>query len=151
MTLYFYVCTHPIHSRTYSSSFDDFFVTTIGDSAQTDTQFWGILLNWQFTPVGGCQQHIAPNDEVLWAFDAFNVGDFLKLDGPKTVRRNRPFKLTVTDGSTGALIAGADVDGHISDAKGVVTISYGSVGRKSVKATKDNAIRSNRLDIRVVP
>ena len=43
---------------TFSTEFDDFFITSIGGESQTAKEFWGILLNFQFTPVGGCQQEV---------------------------------------------------------------------------------------------
>lgn len=91
----------PFGCRTYAPAFDDFFVTSIGDDAQTSTEFWGLLVNWGITLRGGCQQRISVGDEVLWAFDVFNLLDFLKLEGPPTARINRPVILTVTDGATG--------------------------------------------------
>lgn len=67
------------YDGTYSAPFDDFFITSIGDSAQTDAMFWGLLLNYVFTPVGGCQQETKEGDDVLWAYDAFNANSFLEL------------------------------------------------------------------------
>ena len=49
----------------------DFFIMAIGDSVETATQFWGILVSFQFTPVGGCQQEVTSSDDVLFKFDAF--------------------------------------------------------------------------------
>ncbi|KAG8787180.1 hypothetical protein FRC12_015843 [Ceratobasidium sp. 428] len=84
--------THFAWDGTYSTTYDDYFVTKIGGSAQTDSQFWGVLLNWHFTSVGGCQQKVATKDEILWAYDAFNKAHFLKLDGPTTTKVNVPFQ-----------------------------------------------------------
>lgn len=56
---------------TFSAGFDDYFITRIGPDTQTATAFWGILLNDQFTSVGGYQQRVGPGDEVLFAYDAF--------------------------------------------------------------------------------
>ena len=49
----------------YVSPFNDFTVTRIGPDAQTSTQFWGILNNYQFTPVSGCQAEVKDGDQVL--------------------------------------------------------------------------------------
>ena len=65
---------------TYSAAFDDFFITSIGTSTQTATMFWGLLVNYKFTPVGGCQFEVKAGDQVLWAFDAFSKNYFLKVD-----------------------------------------------------------------------
>ncbi|KAJ7592624.1 hypothetical protein C8J56DRAFT_929070 [Mycena floridula] len=136
---------------TFSAQFDDYFITSIGDSSQTSTQFWGLLLNWEFTPVGGCQERVNKGDEILWAFDAFSAVDFLKLEGPATAKVGKPLTLTVTDGSTGALIEGADVNEGVSDSNGRVTIIFGKVGTHGVKAQKEGSIRSNQLIIQVLP
>lgn len=40
---------------TFSSQFDDFFITRIGSSAETSNEYWGILIDFAFTPSGGCE------------------------------------------------------------------------------------------------
>jgi hypothetical protein len=67
------------YDGTYSNSFSDYFITRIRQSSETSTQFWGLLKNEQFTPVGGCQQIVGNGDRTLWAFDAFNKAYFLKV------------------------------------------------------------------------
>ena len=135
---------------TFSTEFDDFFITSIGGVTQTATEFWGILLNFQFIPVGGCQQEVKLNDDILFAFNAFNAVHFLKLTGPETANVGSPVLLTVTDGQTGSPVAGADVNGDISDANGHVSVTFAQVGLQKVKATKSDSIRSNQLSILVI-
>ena len=134
---------------TFSAEFDDFFITSIGGVTQTSTQFWGILLNFEFTQVGGCQQEVNANDEILFAFDAFNANAFLKLTGPATARINKMFFVTVTDAQTGKPVAGAAVSFGISDANGNVPFNLGftRIGVQKFKATKPGAIRSNEITI----
>ena len=134
---------------TFSTTFDDFFITSIGGVTQTSTQFWGILLNFEFTQVGGCQQEVNANDEILFAFDAFNANAFLKLTGPATARINKMFFVTVTDAQTGKPVAGAAVSFGISDANGNVPFNLGftRIGVQKFKATKPGAIRSNEITI----
>lgn len=134
---------------TFSTAFDDFFITSIGGVTQTSTEFWGILLNYEFTPVGGCQQEVKRNDEVLFAFNAFNANAFLKLTGPSTAHVGQPVIFTVTDGQTSKPVAGATVDGQTSDPNGQVSVTFTHDGRQTVKATKSGAIRSNKLTIHV--
>jgi hypothetical protein len=64
---------------TYSSQFQDFFITRIGQSSQTGSQFWGLLVDRVFTPAGGCQTQAEPGKEGLWAYDAFSKNAFLKV------------------------------------------------------------------------
>ena len=40
-----------------------------------------MLLKFEFTPVGGCEQEVKQDNEILFAFDAFNANSFLKLTG----------------------------------------------------------------------
>ena len=135
---------------TFSTAFDDFFITSIGGDTQTATEFWGILLNFEFTPVGGCQQEVKVNDEILFAFNAFNANFFLELTGPSTATVNVAVTLTVTDGQTGKPVEGAAVNGVTSDANGEILITFTQVGPQDVKATKSDAIRSNKLSILVI-
>ena len=95
--------------RTFFSDFDDFLITRIAQSEQTATEFWGLLLNFQFAPVGGCQQQVKLGDKVLWAFDAFDKTHFLSLAGPVTTGAGKPATFTVTDGSSGDAVANATV------------------------------------------
>lgn len=142
---------------TFEVTFDDFFITSIGPDTQTPTKFWGLLVNYQFTPVSGCQFETAKNDQVLWAFDAFNAAFILKLDGPNTgtVKRNQPFVVTVTNGSTGQPVAGATVKvtaggsgTATTDAAGHASFTLGR-GKYTFKAEAPSAIRSNAENVKV--
>ena len=58
-----------------------------GESANS-TQFWGLVVNFQFSQTGGCTTRVNNGDEVLWVFDAFSKTHVLKLAGPAS--RPRP-------------------------------------------------------------
>ncbi len=140
---------------TFSAGFDDYFVTRIGPDTQTATQFWGVLLNYQFTPVGGCQQRVGFGDKVLWAFDAFSKSHFLKMTGPITARVGVPITVTVKDGQNGSPISGATV-GPIgntgtatTNASGQAQVTFPTRGLKRVKAERADSIRSNALTVLV--
>jgi hypothetical protein len=133
----------------FQPQFDDYFVTRIAASAQTDTQFWGILRNYEFTPVGGCQQRVHLGDQVLWAFDAFNAAHFLKLAGPATIRAGRPFTVLVTDGRTGEPISGATVGGQTTGTDGTATLTLSARGPHRLKAERSDSIRSNAIHVLV--
>ena len=133
---------------TYSTNFDDFFITSIGGDAQTTHEFWGILRNFEFISVGGCQQEVNPNDEILFAFDAFNKDHFLKLTGPGTAKVGQPVTFTVTDGhASGSPVAGAVVNGNTSGANGEVSVTFTQTGSTEMKATKSDSIRSNKVTV----
>ncbi|KAJ7442737.1 hypothetical protein B0H11DRAFT_490674 [Mycena galericulata] len=134
---------------TFDTEFDDYFITSIGDSTETATQFWGLLLDFQFTPVGGCQQEVNENDHILWAFDAFNAQHFLKLDGPREAKEGVPAVFVVTDGMTGESVEGATVDGETTGVDGTVVITFRARGVQGLKATMEGSIRSNRVNVKV--
>lgn len=149
------LCT-PAHTAiflsTFFDEFDDYFITRIAENTGTDDAAWGILLGFQFTPVGGCQQEVKDGDHVLWAFDAFNKQHFLKLDGPTTARVNVPINFIVTDGATGSPIQGATVGSSgVSDANGKVEFVFQARGIRSLKAERNDSIRSNGVTILVGP
>jgi hypothetical protein len=113
-------------------------------------------LNYQFAPVGGCQLQVLPNDEVLWAFDAFNKAYFLKLalQGPASGKVGGSVTFKMTDGSMGLIIPNAVVsatkggqESATSDATGTVTITFTSKGTKVFKAERGDSIRSNGITI----
>ena len=111
-------------------------------SVGTSTRFWDILLNFDLTPVGGCQQDVKQDDEISFAFDAFNSNSFLKLTGlPIVLALNFPIILTVT---------GATVNGATTDANRKVSVIFTQVGTQEVKATKP-AARSNQITVHVFP
>jgi Carboxypeptidase regulatory-like domain len=131
--------------------FEDYLVTRIAETSETSTEYWGTLVNFQFTPVGGCEFALHNGDEVLFAFNAFNAEHFLKLTGPLLSVTGHPITVKVTDGSTGEPIAGATValaastTGVESNAKGEATITFTHPGLESLKASKSGSIRSNTL------
>jgi hypothetical protein len=134
---------------TFDVQFDDFFITSIGGVTETATEFWGLLDNFQFTPVGGCQQEVHNGDQVLWAFNAFNAQYFLKLAAPSTASVGVPFQVTVIDGSTGSPISGATVGGAQTDASGHAMVTIQSSGIVTLKASAPNSIRSNGVAVAV--
>jgi hypothetical protein len=134
---------------TYSSQFDDFFITRIGtsDSNTGGNQFWGILLDFAFTSTGGCETEPPAGSELLWAFNAFNVNFFLDVS-PRTatVDVGTAVVFTVTgkdgNGDAGTPIAGASFNGATTDANGQVVYVATAPGTYRIKATRSDSIRS---------
>ncbi|KAI0548699.1 hypothetical protein F4679DRAFT_310159 [Xylaria curta] len=134
-------------------TFEDFLITRIGSSAQTDIQFWGILVNGQYTPTGGCQFEVRTGDETLFAFDAFNKDVFLKVEPEYVVAEagRGVVNVTITDAMTGELQAGVAFGGKATDAGGSVTLPVpDAMGCYRFKATRDGALRSNTFHLTVV-
>src|ERR1700704_5919967 len=61
--------------------FGDYFITRWGPDQQNTVTgaYWGILVNEVYANVGGCQQQLNENDEVLWVWDAFKDRPTLAL------------------------------------------------------------------------
>jgi hypothetical protein len=144
--------------RTFDEQYDDFLITSINDENMTDTYYWAICLNFVPLTVGGCQQKVKKDDQVLFAYTTQTQGittHFLKLSGPNHAIINRPVVLTVTDGGTGAPVQNATVDGHKTDAQGQVSIAFPRAGTHKLKAEKESEpgatfVRSNQLVINVI-
>ena len=135
---------------TFFTEFDDFFITRIADSEQTDTQFWGLLIDFVFSDVGGCQLRATKNTHILWAFDAFNANAFLALEGPRVAKVGEIVTLIVRNGTQGDPISGAEVGGGLlTDGKGQVDVKLEEKGLRTFKAEKEGTIRSNALTILV--
>lgn len=145
---------HFTFDGTFDTTFDDFFITSIDDVASTATEFWGILADFQFTPVGGCQFEAKEGQEILWAFNAFNAVFFLEVlvdngTGPASVGVGAPVAVTVVDGSTGVPVPNASVGGQTTDANGQVTLTFSTVGSYTIQATRSDSIRSAIFTINV--
>ncbi|HEX4436889.1 MAG TPA: Ig-like domain-containing protein [Solirubrobacteraceae bacterium] len=140
----------------------DFFVSQVGpDVNETSTPFdsWGYAVNYLTAPVGGCQIALAPGSEVLWAYNYFNLGHRLKLTGPAVAAAGAPFTVKVTDGGTGAPVAGMTI-GEMSagvtsalpatattNAAGEATVTLTRAGSPVLKAQGSGAVRSNGLSV----
>jgi hypothetical protein len=148
----------------WSTELGDFFITQVGtDINQTEAPYdsWGYAVNDTTAPVGGCQIALAPGNEVLWAYNYFNLKHLLSLSGPSSAEVGVPFTVHVIDGQTGQPIAGAtlgeDVNGMttpipaspVTDASGNATVMLTHVGTVKLKATQPESVRSNGLTVNI--
>ena len=132
----------------WSNSFEDFLINTVGPDSASSSQFWGTALNFRDTDAGGCQVKVAEGDQVLIAFDSFGKPK-LRLSGVRGARSSRAFSLLVTDGSTGAPVAGANVGGRTTNSQGRVALRRTARTLYRFKATKPDTIRSNEWKVRI--
>jgi hypothetical protein len=143
----------------------DFFVSQVGsDVNQTSSPFdsWGYAVNDTTAPVGGCQIALAPGNEVLWAYNYFNLKHLLSLSGPSNVTVGVPFTVHVTDGQTGEAISGASIgqlangvtsvgsSSPTTNAAGNATVTLTQTGTVTFKATQSESVRSNGLPVNAV-
>jgi hypothetical protein len=117
-----------------------------GESVAYDpntNEFLAEYENWQFAQVGACADDAKTGDEDLFAYGTGGE-TLLKLSGPSTAAPGATVNVQVVDGSSGAPVSGATVDGHLSAADGTVIVGpYAERGDHALKATRDGAIRSN--------
>ncbi|HKP89115.1 MAG TPA: hypothetical protein VJT75_03995 [Thermoleophilaceae bacterium] len=134
----------------YFADFEDFGINRVGpDSSDTkNNRYWGQVLNFKDTQVGGCQQQVKAGDQVLVAFNSFGHPK-LRLTAPRQARVNRPVQLTVVNGETGKPFAGALVRGKTTGPQGHVTVTFSKAGTRRFKARARDAIRSNQAQVQV--
>jgi hypothetical protein len=133
----------------FFADFEDFSIDRVGPDA-SDTKrnrYWGQVLNFKDTQVGGCQQQIEAGDKVLVAYNSYGHPK-LKLHGPHRATAGQPFQVTVRDGQTGKPYQGATVRKNHTDADGHVTVVLPRPGTYRFKARDFGAVRSNALEVR---
>jgi hypothetical protein len=138
-------------SGSFDPSFSDFIVSKVGPDASTDTQFWGVAVQWKALQVGGCQFKVSPGEEVLWAYDLFNKKHILRLSGPRRVRAGKRFSVKVVDGQDGSPVSGARVAGKKTNAAGVAKLRFRRIGTKRLKGRRADSLRSNQVKVKVLP
>lgn len=140
---------------TWSSQFDDFFITKIGsdDSNAGSNRYWGVLENFQFTPAGGCETAEYDGSDGLWAYDAFNKNYFLDVEPrTRTVAPGQTVSFKVVDGTNrGTAISGAIFNHQTSNANGDVLFTAPTTpGVYRYKAERSDSIRSPAVVITVI-
>jgi hypothetical protein len=148
--------------KTKTENPGDFFVSQVGsDVNESKAPFasWGYAVNNTTAPVGGCQIALSPGNEVLWAYNYFNLPHRLKLSGGATANAGVSFVVHVTDGQTGGAISGAAIGtvaggitaalspAAVSDSSGNATVTLSSTGTVTLKATRAESVRSNGLAV----
>ena len=136
--------------RTYWPSLDDYSITRIGKDYQTDSKHWSILLNFNYIPVGGCQQQVKHGDQILFAYNVAKKYYFLQLEiSHEIVQVGDPLIVLVTDARTGQLISGATVANQVTDVDGQATITFKRLGSQKLQAEHPDAVRSNTVFVSV--
>lgn len=125
------------------------FEAVAGESVEWDEatgRFFAEYKNGAFALVGSCQDEIKTGDQVLFAY-ATGSEPLLALTGPATAKPGEAVTLRVAD-ENGQPVAGAAVGDRVSGADGGVTVGpWSDRGDHDLKATKAEAIRSNRVRV----
>jgi hypothetical protein len=130
---------------TWSDSFGDFLIDEIASEQSGASGFWGTVLNYVATPVGGCQQQVQQGDGLLFALGDVYTQPLLKLAGDSRAAVGEPLTLHITNGADGSDVAGATLAGAPGEtgADGRLAVTFDSPGVKTLKAQAAGAIRSN--------
>lgn len=146
----------------WSSSLSDFEVTQVGPDiagGPPNYESWGYAINNTTANFGGCQIALAPGNEVLWAYNYFNLAHVLRASGSAQAGLGVPFAVHVVDARTGEPLAeatiGEDVGGATTplpgspktDAAGNATVTLAHTGQALLKATRAESVRSNGLPV----
>jgi hypothetical protein len=139
-----------VWTGSWSDDFEDFLVSKIGSDTPPGTNFWNVAVNGKSLSVGGCQYHVTRGDEVLWADQAFG-DEILELRAPaKKTRVGKRYRVKVVNGEDGKPVKGARVGGKRTNAKGIARLRFKSRGVKRLKAHHANAVRSNKVRVKVL-
>jgi hypothetical protein len=121
-----------------------------GDNLDYDPatgRFLGEYKNGAFASVGACDDPVQAGNQVLFAW-ADGSEQLLALSGPATAKPGETVTVKVTDAGSGAAVAGASVAGVQSGPDGSAVVGpFSDRGDHDLKATKADAIRSNRVRV----
>ena len=147
-----------IWDGTYQKKNRDYKITSIENEPKQGDGRWILLVGYTSLNKGGCIYRVAPDDQVLVAFNKVNAKKFLKLEADKeTIKVGESVVFTVTNGANRDPVEGAAVSpkdaglGGITGKDGTATVGFDSItpGVYEYKAEADEAIRSNKVVITV--
>ena len=140
----------PIAGKWFDA-FGPSFTQIAGENVAFDSgtsRFLAEYKNGQFASVGACADPIQNGDRVLFAYTKGNE-PLLALSGPQRAAPGEAVTVRVTDAATGVAVPGASVAGAVSAGDGTASVGPLARGDNDLKATKDGAIRSNRVRVTV--
>ena len=146
----------------YSSDYNDFFITAIMGETPPGTGYWSLWINHRYAQAGACSSELQAGDDVLFLSDRCDIfvppstcSDQvfpLGLSAPATVTQGSSAQVTVVrydaDGNT-APVSGASVGGAVTDAAGHATVSFPTSGVVALKAEKTGFARSEAKSVAV--
>jgi hypothetical protein len=128
---------------------------SIGGHTPTPTGFWYLKVNHKGSELGASLVTVGPDTDTLWYLaPSFPPGAELVLSAPVSVPPNTPVQVQVLayddEGSpsaaTGAVVLGGDTPAVV-DATGAATVSFSTVGRPVLSATRSGDIPSQSLEV----
>ena len=126
-----------------------------GYSAGVPDPFWYLKVNHKGSQLGASLVTVGPDTEVLWYLaPSFPPGEELVLSAPVSAPPNTPIQVQVLayddaglpSGATGAVVLGGDTPAVV-DANGAATVSFSTLGRPILSATRTGDIPSQLLEV----
>jgi hypothetical protein len=160
------VATRGQWSGSWSSSYKDYFITTIlGDTESGSTSYWDILVNHIAASTGACGIQLHGGDRLLFAAVSTTAKGYplaVQLLSKPVV--NRPFRVRVVfyDAKgvprplAGATVTAQDksaptrVKSHVTNTRGVATLTESKLGRIELGARDSGYVRAATVQARVV-
>ncbi len=134
--------THGKWKGTFSTSFNEFFITSIlGEAPGSKTGYWGVWLDNKYATTGACEIKLHAGDQVLFAVDSVKKHKHpLGIIAPSKAKAGTPFTLKVvsySDNGKASPQAGVSFTGVTgkTDKQGKLTVTILSPRRASVTFT----------------
>jgi Domain of unknown function (DUF4430) len=150
--------THGKWKGTFSTSFNDFFITSIlGETPSSKTGYWGVWLNNKYATTGACEIKLRAGDQVLFAVDSVKKHEHpLGIIAPAKARAGKVFDLKIvsySDSGQATPVAGAAVHGGggpaaLSDKHGILRVAS-TPATLTFTATDKGFIRSAAATVKV--
>ena len=150
--------THGKWKGTFSTSFNDFFITSIlGETPSSKTGYWGVWLDNKYATTGACEIKLHAGDQVLFAVDSVKKHEHpLGIIAPAKAKAGKAFKLKIvsySDEGKATPVAGGHVRGGglnaVSDKQGFVPVADGAAAKLTFTATDKGFIRSAATTVKV--
>ncbi len=148
------VATHHRWSATYSASLGVEVTSILGETHPfTSHYYWSIWVDNRFAPAGVCGLTLRKGEQLLFAAVHYPGNPFpLALNAPAHATSGKPFKVTVVwfpaKGKAKPL-AGARVDGALTNSHGIAKITPHKAGTLVLRATKAGYIRAAPVRVTV--
>jgi hypothetical protein len=150
--------THHHWVGTWSTSFDDYEVTSILGEAHSFTTklYWSVWVGNKFASTGVCGIKLHPNEQLLFAAASSKTKGLVAIKAPSSATVGQPFAVTVVwfngSGKTkplaGATVTAAGVSSQ-TNSQGTVELTPTQAGTLSLKAAHAGYIRSAPVQVSV--
>jgi hypothetical protein len=147
------VATHHRWGGAYSSSLGLAVTSILGETHTFSSKdYWSVWVDNRFASAGVCGLKLHRGEQLLFAAVPISGTEYpIALTAPSRVAAGAAFKVHVVWVAPKGTkpLAGARVNGAVTDARGVATIQAGSAGKLLLRATKVGYIRAAPVSVTV--